>query len=397
MSFSLVIQVLSAFFSLLIALIVLRNIKRNPYLNIFILLIFTVNLIRIPFSLTYELGWQTAYSEIPKPFSILLLSNVVFFHYYIRSLVLKEKRSLKFFWLSLLIPMFLFLVNLLFAYKQGYDLILKGFNFPIATGFILYFFFKSVYIVYRALWGSSRKLLRFANYKLIRVWVLILLTMYAFGSLRVIGIFVLELVNKQDQVPVSYPHISSLLYLGMLFILFMYPEILYGLRRENIVLPLLNSSASSNGFLPAFNWRMEPKAIHNKLDLSLAIKFNERMDEITRKLESNMAIQAIVKDPGINSILLAEKLEIPRTYMHFLFKYHADFTFVAYRSKIRVFYAISKMKDDFLSKNTMDALARESGFSSYNPFYAAFKSEMGVGPSDVLAQLKQGLNQRQEF
>ena len=110
-----------------------------------------------------------------------------------------------------------------------------------------------------------------------------------------------------------------------------------------------------------------------------------------------MAIQAIVKDPGINSILLAEKLDIPRTYMHFLFKYHADFTFVAYRSKIRVFYAISKMKEDFLSKNTMDALARECGFSSYNPFYAAFKAEMGVGPSEVLAQLKQGLNQSQEL
>jgi AraC-like DNA-binding protein len=36
----------------------------------------------------------------------------------------------------------------------------------------------------------------------------------------------------------------------------------------------------------------------------------------------------------------------------------------------------------------MDALAKESGFSSYNPFYAAFKSEMGLGPSEVLAQLK---------
>ena len=253
MSFSLVIQVLSAFFSLLIALIVLRNIKRNPYLNIFILLIFTVNLIRIPFSLTYELGWQTDFREIPKPFNILFLSNVVFFHYYIRSLVLKEKRSLRYFWLSLLIPLFLFLVNLLFSSKQGYELILKGFNFPIATGFIVYFFFKSVFIVYRALWGSSRKVLRFANYKLIRVWVLILLTMYALGSLRVMGIFVLELVNKQDQVPVSYPYVSSLLYLGMLIILFMYPEILYGLRRENIVLPLNNASSSSNGLLPSFN------------------------------------------------------------------------------------------------------------------------------------------------
>ena len=46
------------------------------------------------------------------------------------------------------------------------------------------------------------------------------------------------------------------------------------------------------------------------------------------------------------------------------------------------------MQDDYLSKNTMDALARECGFASYNPFYSAFKSEMGVGPSEVLIKIK---------
>jgi AraC-like DNA-binding protein len=144
---------------------------------------------------------------------------------------------------------------------------------------------------------------------------------------------------------------------------------------------------------PAFVWLTQPKAIHNKLDLALAEKFNERMAEITRKLESKVALQAIVKDPNINANLLAEKLDVPRTYIHFLFKYHSDISFVHYRSKIRVYYAIEKMKDDYLSKNTMDALARECGFASYNPFYSAFKLEMGIGPSEVLAELKKGLNQ----
>jgi AraC-like DNA-binding protein len=101
-----------------------------------------------------------------------------------------------------------------------------------------------------------------------------------------------------------------------------------------------------------------------------------------------MAIKVMVKNPNVNIEALSDKLELPKSHVQYVFKYYADFSFVEFRSKIRVYYAVSKMQQGFLSKNTMDALAKESGFSSYNPFYAAFKSEMGLGPSEVLAQLK---------
>ena len=395
MSVSLIVQILSAFFSLLIALIVLRNLKRNPYLNIFIFLIFITNLIRIPFSLTYALGWQTQFPEIPKPFNSLLICNSVFFYWYIRSLLVKGKTSLMGFWIALVVPFLLLVVNLFFRVYPTDKFILKGFSFQIAVIFILYFLYHSYKVVYRVFWVDSRKLLRFSNFKLIRFWVFILVGMYTIGSIRIIVIFSFELIYNKEAIAVGYPYASSIFYLVMLVILFLHPEILYGLQRERISIPILNVTSTENPMLPTFVWRTQPKAIHNKLDLALAIKFHERMAEITRKLESKVALQAIVKDPNINAIVLAEKLDIPRTYIHFLFKYHSDISFVQYRSKIRVHYAIEKMKEDFLSKNTMDALARECGFASYNPFYSAFKSEMGIGPREVLAELKQGLNQYQ--
>jgi AraC-like DNA-binding protein len=376
-------------------LIVLRNLKRNPYLNIFIFLIFITNLIRIPFSLTYALGWQTQFPEIPKPFNSLLICNSVFFYWYIRSLLVKGKTSLMGFWIALVVPFLLLVVNLFFRVYPTDKFILKGFSFQIAVIFILYFLYHSYKVVYRVFWVDSRKLLRFSNFKLIRFWVFILVGMYTIGSIRIIIIFSFELIYNKEAIAVGYPYASSIFYLVMLVILFLHPEILYGLQRERISIPILNVTSTENPMLPTFVWRTQPKAIHNKLDLALAIKFHERMAEITRKLESKVALQAIVKDPNINAIVLAEKLDIPRTYIHFLFKYHSDISFVQYRSKIRVHYAIEKMKEDFLSKNTMDALARECGFASYNPFYSAFKSEMGIGPREVLAELKQGLNQYQ--
>lgn len=392
MSIPLLVQVLSAFFSLLIAIIVLLNLKRNPYLNIFILLIFITNLIRIPFSLTYAIGWQTQFQEIPKPFNTLLICNTVFFYWYIRSLLVKGKPSLKGFWIALLVPFLLLIVNLFFRLYPANDFILRGFSFQIAIIFILYFLYQSFKVVYRAFLVDSSKMIRFSNFNSIRLWVFILIGMYTIGSIRIIVIFSFELIYNKEAIAVGYPYVSSVFYLVMLVILFLHPEILYGLQRERIPLPILNVSSTENSLLPAFVWRTQPKAIHNKLDLALAVKFNERMAEITRKLESKVALHAIVKDPNINAIVLAEKLDVPRTYIHFLFKYHSDISFVQYRSKIRVHYAIEKMKDDYLSKNTMDALARECGFASYNPFYTAFKSEMGIGPREVLAELKQGLN-----
>lgn len=392
MSIPLLVQVLSAFFSLLIAIIILLNLKRNPYLNIFIFLIFIMNLIRIPFSLTYAFGWQTQFQEIPKPFNTLWICNTVFFYWYIRSLLVKGKHSLKGFWIALLVPFLLLIVNLFFRFYPANDFILRGFSFQIAIIFILYFLYQSYKVVYRAFLVDSRNMLRFSNFNSIRLWVFILIGMYTIGSIRIIVIFSFELIYNKEAIAVGHPYVSSVIYLIMLVVLFLHPEILYGLQRERISKPILNVTSTENPMLPTFVWRIQPKEIHNKLDLALAVKFNERMPEITRKLESKVALQAIVKDPNINAIVLAEKLDVPRTYIHFLFKYHSDISFVQYRSKIRVHYAIEKMKEDFLSKNTMDALARECGFASYNPFYTAFKSEMGIGPREALAELKQGLN-----
>jgi AraC-like DNA-binding protein len=178
--------------------------------------------------------------------------------------------------------------------------------------------------------------------------------------------------------------------------LFLQPEILYGPKDASQPVSTFEVPQSKS-MKPNFKWRISPKEINNKLDIQLTLKFNAQLKDIIKKLESKTAMNLIVKNPDMNSTAFAEKLNIPRTYLQYFFKYHSDISFVQYRSKIRVHYAIEKMKDDYLSKNTMDALARESGFASYNPFYSAFKSEMGIGPSEVLAELKQGLNQRQEL
>jgi AraC-like DNA-binding protein len=296
-----------------------------------------------------------------------------------------KKDLINSFWIPFLIPLILFLLNLIYLSSDTYNSIARELNFPVIAAFLLFYLYKISQLVYKFLWSKPIKNLKFENVKFVKLWITELLLFSFIATIALMGMFLYELITQKDFVYATFPHLKSIIHLLMCIQFFLHPEILYGPQR--VPKPVLVAD-QSHAIKPVFNWLSSPKEIKNKLDLDLSDKFNSRINEIIRKLESKAAIQLIIRFPEINSSTLAEKLNIPRTYLHYFFKYHSDSSFVSYRSKIRVFHAITKMQEDYLSKNTMDALAKECGFSSYNPFYAAFKMEMGAGPSEFLAELK---------
>ena len=400
MNISLVLQVASLILSFLVAIILLVNIKRNTYFNVYLLAIFFSNLIHNMLTFSYELGWQNEFRDVPKPFNLLFLLNVVLLYQYVRSILHLEKRPVRYVLVSISIPIILFLVNLIVRSRetdmQSATSILRTINFPVVAMFIFYHIYLASKILYSFFWGKPSSELWFANERWIRFWLLQLLIFCTVLGLSVCLMFLYELITQKEFVHNNIHHVRSLMALVFMVQLFLQPEILYGPKDTSQSVSMVQVPQSKS-IKPDFKWRTIPKEINNKLDIQLTLKFNTQLKDIIKKLESKTAMNLIVKNPDINSTAFSEKLNVPRTYFQYFFKYHSDISFVQYRSKIRVHYAIEKMKDDYLSKNTMDALARESGFASYNPFYSAFKSEMGIGPSEVLAELKQGLNQRQEL
>ena len=112
------------------------------------------------------------------------------------------------------------------------------------------------------------------------------------ASVALIGMFLYELITQKDFVYATFPYVKSVIHLIMLIQVFLHPEILYGPQR--VPLPVLEAD-EPNGFKPAFNWHTSPKEIKNKLDLELSEKFNSRINEIIRKLESKAAIQLIIR------------------------------------------------------------------------------------------------------
>jgi AraC-like DNA-binding protein len=360
------------------------------------LVIFFSNFIHNIFTFSYELGWQNEFRDVPRPFNLLFLLNVVLLYQYVRSILRIEKRPVSYVLISISIPILLFLINLIVFYTetdvQSAKSILRVINFPVMAIFIFYHLYLASKVLYSFFWGKPTSELWFANERWIRFWLLQLLVFGAVLGLSVCLMFLYELVTHKEFVHQNIHHVRYLMTFVFMVQLFLQPEILYGPKETSQPFSTVQVQQSKS-MKPDFKWRTSPKEINNKLDIQLTIKFNAQLKDIIKKLESKTAMNLIVKNPDMNSTAFGEKLNIPRTYLLYFFKYHSDISFVHYRSKIRVHYAIEKMKDDYLSINTMDALARECGFASYNPFYSAFKSEMGIGPSEVLAELKQGLNQ----
>ena len=387
MLFTVVIHSISMLMAVIVTLLLLMNIRRNPYINGFILLIIISNLIRIPFYLTYSLGWQNVFTDVPKPFNILFLTNTLFFYQYVRLMLQNSRVNFRSLVIPLMIPFVLFLLNLLMPKDSLSQIILRGINFPVIISYVLFFVFLSYKELNHGLWAKTKREFRFSNFKLIRNWLTALFILFVLLAIRLIGSYTYELLTQRMFVNMAFQPLHSVLWIIVYVVFFLNPEILYGLQRVQL-LPNAMASDMEQIIKPDFKWRTLPKPIKNKMDAQLSIKMDQKINEIIKKLESKTSLRIIVKDPNINLDSLSEKLNIPKSHLQFVFRYYADFTFVAYRSKIRVFHAIAKMQDDFLSKNTMDALARECGFSSYNPFYAAFKAEMGAGPSEVLAKIK---------
>jgi len=387
MLITVVIHSISMLMAVIVTLLLLMNIRRNPYINGFILLIIISNLIRIPFYLTYSLGWQNVFTDVPKPFNILFLTNTLFFYQYVRLMLQNSRVNFRSLVIPLMIPFVLFLLNLLMPKDSLSQIILRGINFPVIISYVLFFVFLSYKELNHGLWAKTKREFRFSNFKLIRNWLTALFILFVLLAIRLIGSYTYELLTQRMFVNMAFQPLHSVLWIIVYVVFFLNPEILYGLQRVQL-LPNAMASDMEQIIKPDFKWRTLPKPIKNKMDAQLSIKMDQKINEIIKKLESKTSLRIIVKDPNINLDSLSEKLNIPKSHLQFVFRYYADFTFVAYRSKIRVFHAIAKMQDDFLSKNTMDALARECGFSSYNPFYAAFKAEMGTGPSEVLAKIK---------
>jgi AraC-like DNA-binding protein len=84
---------------------------------------------------------------------------------------------------------------------------------------------------------------------------------------------------------------------------------------------------------------------------------------------------------------LSEKLDIPKHHIIYCFTIILQKKFTAYRSTIRIEHAKELLNTGTADTLSIDGIGTQSGFSSRSGFYATFKAETGMTPSQYLESL----------
>jgi AraC-like DNA-binding protein len=84
---------------------------------------------------------------------------------------------------------------------------------------------------------------------------------------------------------------------------------------------------------------------------------------------------------------IEEALDIPKHHITYCFAYILNKKFTAYRSWIRVEHAKELLKGGSADSLSIDGIGSQSGFPSRSSFYATFKAETGMTPSQFLENL----------
>ena len=79
--------------------------------------------------------------------------------------------------------------------------------------------------------------------------------------------------------------------------------------------------------------------------------------------------------------LLTADSKIPTHHLNFYFKEHLNTNFNSWKNNLKINYAIELIHDGILEHQTIDAVAKKSGFKSYSNFFTVFKDIKGVTPS----------------
>lgn len=144
----------------------------------------------------------------------------------------------------------------------------------------------------------------------------------------------------------------------------------------------------------SYNLRRKTVSLYNRIrEMTRAEKEAERMlglvpgtelsrgMKLFRELTQLMYNEKLFLDPEVDRHTVAVRLGTNESYLvNAIHEGAADTTFANYISDLRLAYSL-----DLLTGNpdmTLEALAQESGYASYSPFFRAFVKKYGMSPSE---------------
>jgi AraC-like DNA-binding protein len=199
-------------------------------------------------------------------------------------------------------------------------------------------------------------------------WLIILLTSLGLIAISFTALALNAAVSKPsetiDEGYVLYL-IAGFAYCVMSFSLILFPEILYGIPRKQI--DAVTSKKKKEKI------KIDPEE-DPFFDMYTAIL--KYLHQEKPFLNPDFAVSDIALD-----------LQVPQNHVSYCITYLMETKFSKLKTELRIQHAVELLKKGSNSVLTIEAIGKQSGFKTRSNFYAAFKEETGLTPTEYIEQV----------
>jgi AraC-like DNA-binding protein len=383
-----ILLIVSSFIGYILVFLTLKSSKYNRILNSFLLFIFFVastSLMLAGIGEIYNNADLKAYYAITYRYITLLLPC---FYLYFNYLI---KNQNQFFFKDFMHIIFLFLATI----ERDFLILDKIFGYKLNYHFSQFFvFYATVYLILifqmlkKNVWNkkSTLSLIRSQN-EIIKKWTVLLFIIIIIFVSRFYIVWFKQYLFSETLAQghhLKYIWLPSLVWLVLYIIILFHPEILYGYAKYYAEPAKTKPNSYDNNY-----WNLKSKVkINNNNDLLLKEKISSKIETYIFELNVLLYNNSYFVNPGFSLKDLAKVLNVPKSHLNYIFKYHSELSFSDYKKISRIQNSIELINNNYLSVNTFDSLSKKVGFSSYNPFFCCFKEVVGKSPHEYISSIK---------
>jgi AraC-like DNA-binding protein len=167
------------------------------------------------------------------------------------------------------------------------------------------------------------------------------------------------------------------------FLMIIFPEILYGIPRYQlreaiqVTGPIaLHQELTGKKIVVSQQETENPKlTVQEKEDPF--VELSQRIHDVMKTKQPYLQYEFSLED-------LASLLEVPKHHLYYCFRNILHTKFTRLRTEYRIEHAKRLLNETDLSRTTLDAIGKNSGFSSRSGFYNTFKEELGCSPGEYV-------------
>ena len=384
-----IIYLVSALLGFILIFLISNQYKTNRYTNIYLITIFLVSSIRNLFNGFFKISINVSFlSELDVFFYVLVFT---LFYLYFTNLIRNRNTIIKKDLNRFLFSFILFVLTVIFGnYYQNRLLLEIVLLLVVFTN--LYYVIRLFLILNKFIWNRNSDIeLIVKQQGKIKQWSLLFFSFLIFIFIKFIILFNDILIFDLDILKINdeYLWIDALIWIFFYFKILLKPELLYGYEVfHNKIDEYENKQIIFDNV-----WKMNVlEPITNVQDSVLKEKILQNLHTYMVEIENIATNSSDFFTQGFNLATLAHRMNIPKSHLVYIFKYHSNISFIDFKKIIRIQKSKDLIHDGYLKLNTFESLATEVGFSTYSAFFKSFKSIEGVSPQEYYTQIKKTVN-----